>query len=74
MTGGMARHAIAAGLTIALLAGIGLVALPSGSAAQVVSALSLMIGALLTGLGVLLLLLTSRSSDHARPTPGQGEE
>ena len=74
MTSGMARHAIAAGITIILLAGISMAAAPSGSATRVMSALSLMIGALLAGVGVLLLVLTTRSSDHARETPRTGEE
>lgn len=74
MTGGMPRQAIAAGLTISLLAGISMLRIPSGSAAWVMSALSLTAGALLTGCGALLLLLTRGSPDRTRKTPRPGEE
>ena len=73
-TGGMPRQAIAAGLTITLLAGICMLRVPAGSAAWVMSVLSLAAGALLTGCGALLLLLTRRSPDRTRKTPRAREE
>ncbi len=74
MTDGMPRQAIAAGLTITLLAGINMLRVPAGSAAWVMSVLSLAAGALLTGCGALLLLLTRRSPDRTRKTPRAREE
>ena len=71
-TGGMPRQAIAAGLTITLLAGISMLRVPAGSAAWVMSVLSLAAGALLTG--ALLLLLARRSPDRTRKTPRPREE
>ena len=73
-TGGMPRQAIAAGLTITLLAGIIMLRLPAGSAAWVMSVLSLAAGALLTGCGTLFLLLARRSPDRTRKTPRPREE
>ena len=73
-TGGMPRQAIAAGLTITLLAGINMLRLPAGSAAWVMSVLSLAAGALLTGCGTLFLLLARRSPDRTRKTPRPREE
>ena len=67
-TDGMPRQAIAAGLTITLLAGISMLRVPAGSAAWVMSVLSLAAGALLTSCGALLLLLTRRSPDRTRKT------
>ena len=73
-TGGMPRQAIAAGLTITLLAGISMLRVPAGSAVWVMSVLSLAAGALLTGCGALLLLLARRSPDRTRKTPRPREE